>query len=214
MNVSILLGPPGAGKGTVSNVFVAKGYSHISTGELLRGQIQLKTPLGLEAKASLDAGKFVSDTIVINMIRDLFEHAKQGDRFLLDGFPRNLEQAKELDAILKDSNATLDTVTLLDCPAEVIVERLSGRRTCSECGTVYHLSYNPSAKGLLCEADDAPLTQRADDLPETVTKRLDIYVSQTAPLIDYYQSQDLVRHVDASLSINEVRDAVLQTLEG
>ena len=208
MNAIVLLGPPGAGKGTVAEVLVGKGYEHVSTGDLLREQIKLETPLGIEAKQLMDNGKFVSDQVVVDMISELIAQREPNARFLFDGFPRTLVQAEKLDQLLISIGGTLEEVVLLECPDEVIVERLSGRRTCSKCGSVYHVLYNPPANGETCDESGCELMQRPDDTAQTVRKRLQVYVDRTAPLIDYYTTKNLIQRVDASQSIGEVRAAV------
>ncbi len=212
MTAIVLLGPPGAGKGTVAEVFSEKGYTHISTGELLREEILQETPLGVEAKLRLDDGKFVSDEIVVGMIRNILGKAGAADKFLFDGFPRTLIQAESLDRLLHEFGGRLAEVVQLDCPDELIIKRLSGRRTCTECGTVYHIAYNPPSCADKCDNDACDLQLRSDDAPDTVRKRLGIYKERTAPLIDYYQGKGAIRRVDASLSIEEVRNAVLEGL--
>jgi adenylate kinase len=212
MNAIVLLGPPGAGKGTVAEVLVGKGYEHVSTGDLLREQIKLETPLGIEAKQLMDQGKFVSDQVVVDMIRDLIGRREPDARFLFDGFPRTLVQAEKLDELVISLKSTLESVILLECPDEVIVERLSGRRTCSKCGSVYHIVYNPPANGDTCDENGCELIQRPDDTARTVRKRLQVYADRTAPLIDYYATKDLIHRVDASRSIDEVRGAVVERL--
>ncbi len=212
MTAIILLGPPGAGKGTVAEELARKGYGHVSTGELLREQIRQETPLGLAAKERLAHGKFVSDEIVVGMIRDLLEHAKAGQKFLFDGFPRTMVQAEEFDQLLQSLEGTLDEVILLECPDDVIVARLSGRRVCPVCGAVYHVEHNPPDTPGICNLDGSELKLRKDDAPETVKKRLRIYRERTAPLIDFYKNKGLIHAVDASLSIDQVRRAVIERL--
>ncbi len=212
MNAIVLLGPPGAGKGTVAEVLASRGYCHISTGDLLRDQIRTETPLGLEAKEKMDHGCFVPDHVVVDMIRNLLQNAEVGQKFQFDGFPRTLVQAEKLDILLQSLGGTLSQVILLECPDEVIVERLSGRRTCNTCGSVYHTVFNPSGKGERCNLDGCKLVQRPDDKAETVRKRLGVYADRTAPLINYYKEKNLIHSVDASLGIDEVRRAVLEKL--
>jgi len=212
MTAIVLLGPPGAGKGTVAEVLVEKGYTHISTGELLREQIRLGTPLGLKAKKLLDLGKFVSDEIVVGMIQVVLEAASAGQKFLFDGFPRTLLQAKILDELLRSLEGDLSDIILLECPDELIVERLSGRRTCTKCGAVYHTTYNPASVDDICDTDGCELQLRPDDAVETIKRRLAIYTERTAPLVGFYQERGLVYTVDASRSIEDVRNEVLERL--
>ena len=208
----VLLGPPGAGKGTVAEVLAEKGYTHVSTGQLLREQIQQGTQLGLEAKTLMDKGAFVPDDVVVGMIRSLLEDANPNQKFLFDGFPRTLSQAEKLDELLESLNGTLGEVILLECPDSVVVERLSGRRTCEKCGTIYHIKYNSPETLGVCNLDGAPLLQRPDDKEETIKNRLSVYQTQTAPLVNYYQSHGLIHTIDATQPIQNVREAVLEKL--
>ncbi len=210
MMATILLGPPGAGKGTVAETLAEMGYQHVSTGELLREQIREKTPLGLIAKDRLDHGKFVSDEIVLDMVRSLLESAKPKQKFLFDGFPRTMVQAEQFEKMLQSLEGEIDEVILLECSDEVIINRLSGRRICKTCGAVYHVIHNPPAVSGICDLDGGELNLRKDDAPETVKKRLEIYRERTAPLVDHYRQMGLIHTVDASLPIEEVRHAVTQ----
>ena len=210
----VLLGPPGAGKGTVAEVLIDRGYRHVSTGNLLREQIQLETPLGLEAKALIDDGKLVPDGTVLDMVRERLSSEPVSARFLFDGFPRTLTQAYMLDDLISSLNGNLEDVLLLECPDDVIVERLAGRRTCSKCGAVYHMAFNPPERGQLCNKDGCGLSQRSDDSEETIRERLRIYKKRTVPIIEYYGSRDLIHSIDAAQSIEEVRQAALARLDG
>ncbi len=212
MNVVVLLGPPGAGKGTVAEVLSSKGFHHVSTGALLREQIRLQTPLGLQAKALMEQGHFVQDDVVVGMIRDLMVSAPIDACFLFDGFPRTVVQAQKLDELIASLDGSIDKVVLMECPDEVIVERLSGRRTCSRCGAVYHMVYNPPEHGSRCNLDGCGLEQRSDDAEETIRKRIEVYETQTAPLIEYYSSKNLVHAIDATQAIEKVRASVLEHL--
>jgi len=210
MTATVLLGPPGSGKGTVAEMLVEKGYTHVSTGDLLREQIRLETPLGLEAKALMDNGKFVPDETVVGMVRRLLEAADPAQRFLFDGFPRTLAQAEKFGELIHSLGGAINSVILLECPDETIVERLSGRCTCSRCGTVYHKKHNPPAVPGICDADGGELTQRSDDNAETIRKRLQVYAEQTAPLIAYYKAKNLLHPIDATQTIDEVRAAAIE----
>jgi adenylate kinase len=212
MNAVVLLGPPGAGKGTVAEVLVDKGFRHVSTGALLREQIRLETKLGLEAKTLMDQGHFVPDDVVVGMIRDLMVSSEDSASFLFDGFPRTLVQAEKLDELILSMGGALDGVVLLECTDDMIVERLSGRRTCEKCGAVYHVKYNPASQGNVCDADGCALMQRADDTELTIRNRLSVYAEQTAPLIKYYEAKGLVHPIDATQTIDAVRAAVLEKL--
>ncbi|MDZ8119639.1 adenylate kinase [Pontiella agarivorans] len=214
MNAVILLGPPGAGKGTVAEVLVGQGYKHISTGQLLREQIARRTVLGIQAEKLMEQGRFVPDDVVVGMIRNLLEKADGTQKFLFDGFPRTLPQAKSLDKLLSELEGTLESVVLLDCPDDVIIKRLSGRRTCDKCGAVYHIAFNPPSHGDRCDVEGCKLVQRADDREETVRNRLKVYEQQTAPLISYYEAKSLVEHIDANQSIEAVRNDVNERLVG
>jgi adenylate kinase len=208
----VLLGPPGAGKGTVAEVLVDKGYKHISTGDLLRERIRRKTPLGLEAKKLMDAGQFVPDEVVVGMIRNLLNESESGEKFLFDGFPRTLNQAEKLDELILSLEGSLNRVVQLECPPEAIIKRLIGRRTCGKCGSVYHVTFNPPSHGEVCDVEGCELTQRADDTEETVRKRLEVYSEQTAPLISYYEAKSLIQPINANQSIKEVRADVIKAL--
>ena len=212
MNAIVLLGPPGAGKGTVADVLEDKGYKHVSTGELLRDQIRLETPLGIQARERMDKGLFVPDEVVVGIIRELLESSDSGTEFLFDGFPRTLAQAEKLDHLLNTLGGTLEHVVLLDCPEDVLVGRLIGRRTCDKCGAVYHVIFNPPSRGDVCDVEGCELSQRSDDTESTVKERLAVYHRQTEPLIAYYEKQNHILPVNANQSINAVRTDVLKAL--
>ena len=210
MTATVLLGPPGSGKGTVAETLMEKGCTHVSTGDLLREQIRLETPLGREAKILMDNGKFVPDETVIGMVRRLLEAADPGQRFLFDGFPRTLAQAEKFGELILSLGGAIRSVILLECPDETIIERLSGRCTCSRCGTVYHKKYNPPAVPGVCDVDGGELTHRPDDKGKTIRKRLQVYAEQTAPLVAYYKAKNLLHPIDATQTIDEVRTAALE----
>ena len=203
----ILLGAPGSGKGTQAQRLVERyGIPQISTGDLLRAAIAAGTPLGQKAKAAYDAGRLVDDEIVLGMIRErLSERDAQGG-FILDGFPRNLEQARALDELLSEMGLPLDSVALLEVDSAELVKRISGRRSCQDCGRVFNLITSPPPEGELCPKTNEPhrLFQRPDDNEETVAERLRVYEEKTKPLIDYYREKGLLRTVDAEGDVDTI----------
>jgi adenylate kinase len=212
MTAVVLLGPPGAGKGTVADGLVDIGFTPVSTGKFLREQIRLETPVGIEAKKLIDHGQFVPDHVANHMIHALLESATPNEKFLFDGFPRTLAQAERLDEFMPAFGGTVAAVLLLECSDEVLIRRLTGRRTCVGCGATYHMSYNPPKAEGYCDFDECKLELRPDDEAETVKKRLAVYKERTEPLISYYREKGLIRPVNASLGIEAVREAVLQEL--
>ncbi len=195
----ILLGAPGSGKGTMAETIV-KDYHlvHIATGDIFRYNIKNRTDLGLEAKRYIDAGQLVPDSVTINMVADRLQQDDVKQGFLLDGFPRTLEQAEALAKMLPDLGLSLSAVLAIDVPEEQIVERLSGRRVCVDCGTSYHVqSKKPQSDGV-CDSCQGEVVQRADDELKTVRERLATYHKQTEPLIAYYTQRGLVQHLDNS----------------
>jgi adenylate kinase len=201
----VLLGPPGAGKGTQAKSICNRyGIPHISTGDIFRKHISEKTPLGIEAKKSIDKGELVSDEITIELVeqRLLESDAKEG--FLLDGFPRTVVQAKALEKFLGNRALKLDTALLIDVPRDFIIERMSGRRVCISCGASYHNKFNPPHLQGRCDICGSDIIQRKDDEESTVRDRLYIYDQQTQPLIDYYKDKNLLAIVDGTQAINDV----------
>lgn len=200
----VLLGAPGSGKGTQAQRLMAKhGVPQISSGDLLRDAVARGTQLGLKAKAVMDAGQLVSDDIVLGLIRDRLSRPDAQEGFILDGFPRNIDQADSLAALLDDIGQPLDAVLLLDVRKDLLLQRLAGRRICPKCGTVYNVhSMPPGATG--CSKDGAELYQRPDDKEEVIGKRLEVYEAQTRPLVQHYSKLGLLRTVAGEGELDEV----------
>jgi adenylate kinase len=211
----VLLGAPGSGKGTQAQRLVARlGIPQISTGDLLRSAVARGTPLGLRAKAARDAGALVADEIVVGIIRERLKQPDAARGYVLDGFPRNLAQAHALATMLEAIGAPLDAVVVFNVDYAEIARRISGRRTCPNCGTIYNV-HDPATRGIThcrnCAA--APLlTQRPDDTEHTVTRRLNVYDEQTLPLIAHYRAQGLLRAIDAMGRVDEVETRLLAVL--
>ncbi|GAA2744596.1 adenylate kinase [Kitasatospora cinereorecta] len=211
----VLVGPPGAGKGTQAHV-LAKTLSipHISTGDLFRANISQGTPLGLEAKAYMDAGRLVPDEVTIGMAKDRMLQSDAAGGFLLDGFPRNLGQAKALDEILAEEGIALDGVLDLEVPEDEVVKRIAGRRLCRNDGAhVFHVVYNPSKTDGVCDECGGELYQRSDDTEEAVRVRLEEYHSKTEPIIGYYQEQGLLVTISALGKVDEVTERAVAALK-
>jgi adenylate kinase len=204
----ILLGPPGAGKGTQAERLVEDfPVAYIATGDILRAAVREGTPLGLEAKRYMDAGELVPDDVIIGVILEAVSASDAADGFLLDGFPRTIAQAQALDRALEELDRNLTAVLCIDVPDDEIVRRLSGRRI-SQSGRVYHIEFDPPKHEGRDDVDGSPLVQREDDKPETIRKRLTVYHEQTAPLIEYYEDRGLLRRFDGTRSPTEVHDRV------
>ncbi len=210
----ILLGPPGAGKGTQAEKLVEEfKIPHISTGDIFREAIKNQTALGEEAKKYIEAGELVPDEIVIGIVCERLDQPDTISGFLLDGFPRTVPQAKALDNYLQEKGKTLTIVINIDVDPEVLVARLSGRRICQECGAVYHVSANKEKKQGICDLCQGKLYQREDDREETVKNRLDVYTQQTEPLINYYSEADLLLQVNGEQTITEVYQEIAKGLK-
>jgi adenylate kinase len=207
----ILLGPPGAGKGTqAARLREDFGLPYIGTGDLLREHKENETELGVEAKKYMDNGDLVPDELVIAMILEKVEEEGQ-DGFLLDGFPRTIGQAEALARELESMGRRLTAALLIEAPDEVVIARLSGRRVCSA-GHVYHVEDDPPKHDGVCDQDGKPLTRRKDDEPDTIRKRLSTYHAQTEPLKDYYEERGLLRRFDGTRDVTEVHDHIRATL--
>ena len=201
----ILLGAPGSGKGTQAKMLVEKyQIPQISTGDLLRAAVTAGTPLGRQAKEIIEGGNLVSDEIVLGMIRERLNEADAQKGFILDGFPRTLGQAEALDPMLSELNWAIDSTILLEVDPELVVKRITGRRTCADCGQMYNIYFSPPAQADKCDKCSGELAHRADDTEETVRTRLSIYDEQTAPLIGYYEQQTKLKRVKAIGEINDI----------
>ncbi|EYE87715.1 adenylate kinase [Fervidicella metallireducens AeB] len=201
----VLLGPPGAGKGTQAKYIVEKlGIPHISTGDIFRKNIKEQTPLGLKAKEYIDKGQLVPDEVTVGIVEDRIKQEDCNAGFLLDGFPRTVAQADALDEVLSSMGSALDHVINIKVPTERLVERLTGRRVCPKCGASFHVIFNPPKQDGICDYCSGSLVQRADDSAETVESRLNVYEKQTQPLIEYYQEKGLLRDIDGEQDIDKV----------
>ncbi|MGV3244564.1 adenylate kinase [Staphylococcus sp. 11261D007BR] len=213
MNI-ILMGLPGAGKGTQASEIVKKyPIPHISTGDMFRKAINEETELGKEAKTYMDRGELVPDEVTVGIVKERIseDDAKKG--FLLDGFPRTIDQAEALNSILKELDRSIDVVVNIEVPEEELMNRLTGRRICETCGETYHLVFNPPKVEGVCDIDGGKLYQREDDNPETVANRLEVNVKQSKPILDFYSKQGVLKNIDGSRNIDMVTDDVIQILE-
>ena len=209
----VMLGAPGAGKGTQAKKIAAKyNIPHISTGDIFRANIKNGTELGKKAKTYMDQGLLVPDELVVDLVVDRVNQEDCADGYVLDGFPRTIPQAEALTKALASQGQKLDYAIDVDVPDENIVRRMSGRRACVGCGATYHLEYAPTKKEGICDVCGGELILRDDDKPETVEKRLDVYHEQTQPLIDYYTNAGILKRVDGTVDIEEVFQAVVQIL--
>lgn len=211
----VLLGAPGSGKGTQAQRLVQRfGLPQISTGDLLRSAVARGTPYGMQAKAAMDAGQLVADDVVLGIIRERLADGDTARGYVLDGFPRNLSQARALAKMLESIGKPLDAVVLLEVPYQQIVRRIAGRRTCPQCGAVYNVHDVPEGQPLRCTrgADHPPLVQRPDDNETTMSRRLEVYEKSTRPLIAYYAKQGLLRTIDGDAPADSVTARLIAAL--
>ncbi|HDD53243.1 MAG: adenylate kinase [Aquificota bacterium] len=212
MNI-IMLGPPGAGKGTQAKMLVERlGIPQISTGDMLREAVKEGTELGKKAKEFMDAGKLVPDEVVIGIVKERLAQPDCEKGFILDGFPRTIPQAEALDKVLEELGKKIDYVINVAVPNEELITRLTGRRTCRQCGAMYHVVFNPPKEEGKCDKCGGELYQRDDDKEETIRQRLEVYEAQTAPLIDYYGKKGVLYNIDGTGSIEEIFQGILKVL--
>ena len=210
----VLLGPPGVGKGTQAAAIVEKyNIPHISTGDIFRANIKQGTELGTEAKKYMDKGLLVPDELVVSIVKDRLSEADCKNGFLLDGFPRNEKQAEVLEEELMKMGIKLDRVINIQADKDILIQRAVGRRICRECGTSYHVLFNPPKVAEICDLDGGELYQRDDDNEETVATRIDVYLDQTQPLIHFYEERGLILDIDGTQPIKETFNAIVEALE-
>jgi adenylate kinase len=211
----IFLGPPGSGKGTQAKMVSERlGIPQISTGDMLRSAVREGTPMGLKAKAMMDSGALVPDEVVVGIVQERLAKADCESGFILDGFPRTVPQADALQACLKGLGKDLDAVISLEVDTDAVVERINGRRTCRDCGKMFHVRFDPPAQENICDGCGGELYLRDDDQEATIRKRLEVYADQTAPLVAYYQRFNLVRAINGMQGIGQVQDQILVAMGG
>jgi adenylate kinase len=212
--IIVLLGAPGAGKGTLAGALKDQlGVHHISTGDLIRAEIKGGTPIGLEIKRYVESGGLVPDEVVTRMIEgNIAATSKDGKGYMFDGFPRTSAQAVDLDKILTAKNMAIDFALYMEASLDVVLMRLTGRRVCRKCGALYHLKNMPSKQAGICDACGGELYQRADDNEETIKKRMSVYNESTKPIIDYYKAQGKLKTINADNGAGEVKVALLKIL--
>ena len=209
----VLLGPPGAGKGTQAKLLQESFEAcQVSTGDILRNAVADQSPLGKETSEYINRGALVPDNIIVRLVAERLKQEDCAKGFVLDGFPRTIPQAESLEEILEKMGLTLQHVLSVQVPPNVIVERLAGRRTCKNCGALYHLQFDPSTQAGICDRCGGQLFQRDDDREETITARLNVYDTQTAPLVNYYRQRGVLREINGVGSVEEIKARVMQAL--
>ncbi|CAD2070881.1 adenylate kinase [Jeotgalicoccus meleagridis] len=212
MNI-IIMGLPGAGKGTQAAKIIKKhSIPHISTGDMFRLAIKNETDLGKQAKAFMDQGELVPDEVTVGIVKERLSQSDAKGGFLLDGFPRTIEQAEALNKIMEDLGSQIDQTINIDVPEEELMNRLTGRRICETCGATYHLVFNPPKEEGICNLDGGKLYQREDDNPDTVANRLEVNIKQTTPLLNFYKELGVLSTVDGSKDIDEVFEEIDEIL--
>jgi adenylate kinase len=210
----ILLGPPGAGKGTQAKKIAEKyNIPHISTGDIFRANIKNETELGVKAKEYIDSGELVPDSIVVAIVEDRLQADDAKNGFLLDGFPRTVKQAEALDDVLSNMNTSLDHVLNIEVDSDILVKRITGRRICKDCGATYHIEFNKPSEEGVCDVCGGELYQRSDDTKATVKNRINVYFEQTSPLINYYKRKDKLTTIDGEQAINEVFEEIIEKMD-
>ncbi len=211
----VLLGPPGAGKGTQAKLLRDRFEAcQISTGDILRKAVADKSPLGKEAESYLSHGELVPDDVIVGLVGERLKQRDCAKGFVLDGFPRTLPQAESLEGILRAMALPLDGVLSIQVPHDVIVQRLAGRRNCQNCGALYHVNFDPPRDGEACDRCGGRLLQRDDDREETITTRLRVYESQTAPLANYYRERGNLREIDGVGKVEDIQKRIIDSLGG
>jgi len=211
----ILLGPPGSGKGTQAKLLIERlGVPQVSTGDMLRAALKAGTPLGREAKAFMDRGALVPDAVIIGLVRERLQAADCARGYILDGFPRTVAQAEALDKTMQDLRLTLDRVLCLEVPAEDLIQRIAGRRTCRACGAMFHVRFSPAQRDGICDACGGETYQRDDDRENTVRRRLEVYAQQTEPLVRLYEGRGLLGRIAGTGEIPEIFTRMVQSLGG
>jgi adenylate kinase len=209
----IFVGPPGAGKGSQAKILSKKlNVPHISTGDMFRAHLKNDTKLGLLAKQYINQGLLVPDDVTNDMVKERFNEKDVQNGFILDGYPRNPLQAQFLDTLLKEHGMSLDIIINITSDDDIIIKRITGRRSCPTCGAIYHIENNPPKVFGICDKDQTPLVQRKDDTEETVVKRLKVYYEETFPLIEYYKNKGLLVDIDGNGEILEITEKILEIL--